>query len=144
MISILFSVRQWLRITLSLMYLCCIAVLSLLPPNDFPKLPLFPGADKIVHLIMYLGLVLLACWAMHAEVKKKWYFIVTLFGISWGVLMEVFQYIMHLGRSFEFYDIIANSIGALFGVLIFFLLARTKTRIDFSNGKLEQDISKGY
>ena len=81
---------------------------------------------------MYLGLVLLACWAMHAEVKKKWYALVTLFAISWGLLMEVFQYLMHLGRSFELYDIAANTIGAFLGVLFFNLLAHAKKNIDLS------------
>ena len=130
MISILFSIRQWLRITLSLIYLCCIAILSLLPSKDFPELPLFPGADKLVHTVMYLGLALLVCWSMHAEVKHKWYGLVTIFAILWGVLMEFFQLNMHLGRSFDFFDILANSLGAIIGVAIYSLLARAKPRLD--------------
>lgn len=129
MISILFSIRQWLRIMLSLIYLCCIAFLSLLPSNDFPELPLFPGADKIVHTALYLGLAILACWSMHAEVKHKWYTLVTLFTIGWGVTMEIFQLNMHLGRSFDLYDILANSIGAIIGVAIYSLLALAKPKL---------------
>ena len=132
MLTILFSIRQWLRITLSLIYLTIVAFLSLLPPNDLPDIPLFPGADKIVHTCMYLGLAWLACWAMHAEVKRKWYYIIILFSISWGVMMEIFQFLMHLGRSFEFYDIISNSIGTLIGVLIYILMAQQKRKIDRS------------
>ena len=130
MLTILFSIRQWLRITLSLIYLTIVAFLSLLPPNDLPDIPLFPGADKIVHTCMYLGLAWLACWSMHAEVKRKWYYIIILFSISWGVMMEIFQFLMHLGRSFEFYDIISNSIGTLIGVLIYILMAQQKRNID--------------
>ena len=130
MISLLYSIPQWLRITLSLVYLVLIAFLSLLPPNDFPDIPLFPGADKIVHTCMYLGLAWLACWSMHAEIKHIWYYLIILFSISWGVVMEIFQYIMHLGRSFDLYDIAGNSFGTLIGVLIYILMAQIKKRMD--------------
>ena len=130
MISLLYSIPQWLRITLSLVYLTIVAFLSLLPPKDFPDIPLFPGADKIVHTCMYLGLTWLACWSMHAEVKRVWYYLIILFSISWGIVMEIFQYIMHFGRSFDLYDIAGNSIGTLIGVLIYILMAQIKKRMD--------------
>jgi len=130
MISLLFSIKQWLRISLSLIYLTIIAFLSLLPPNDFPELPLFPGADKVVHTCLYLGLAWLACWSMHAEHKKIWYFLIILLSISWGAIMELFQFLMHLGRSFDLYDILGNSIGTLIGVLIYTIMAQVKISID--------------
>ena len=106
-----------------------VAFLSLLPANDFPQLPLFPGADKIVHICMYLGLAVLACWSMHAEVKRKWYYAVIFFAIGWGIMMEIFQYLMHMGRSFELYDILANSIGALTGVSIYMILVQLNKQL---------------
>lgn len=130
MISLLFSIRQWLRITLSLVYLTIIALLSLLPPNDFPDIPLFPGADKIVHTCMYLGLVWLACWSMHAEINHFWYYLIVLFAISWGAVMEFSQLFMHLGRSFDYYDMVGNSVGSLIGVLIYVVMAKMKRNID--------------
>lgn len=130
LIPILFSIPQWLRITLSLVYLSIIAFLSLLPPNDFPDIPLFPGADKVVHTCLYLGLTWLACWSMHAEVKQIWYFLIILFSIGWGTVMEIFQYLMHMGRSFDVNDILGNSIGTLLGVLIYMLMAQQKRKFD--------------
>jgi VanZ family protein len=135
MISILFSIPQWLRITLSLVYLGIIAFLSLLPPNDFVDIPLFPGADKMIHTCLYLGLSWLACWSFHAEINRIWYFLIILFAISWGTVMEIFQFLMHLGRSFEFYDIIGNSIGTLIGVLIYILMAQQKRNNDLRKTK---------
>ena len=131
MISIIFSISQWLRITLSVVYLTIVAFLSLLPPNDFPEIPLFPGADKIVHTCMYLGMAWLACWSMHAEIKRIWYLLIILFAISYGVIMEIFQFLMHMGRSFDYYDMIGNSVGALIGVLIYIFMAQIKKKIDF-------------
>jgi len=101
-----------------------------LPPKDLPDIPLFPGEDKIIHALMYLGLAWLVCWAMHAESKNIWYYLVTIFSISWGIIMEIFQYLMHLGRSFEFYDIIGNSIGTLSGVFIYSLFVYIKRNND--------------
>jgi VanZ family protein len=130
MISLLFFTRQWLRITLSLIYLGGVAFLSLLPPKDLPEIPLFPGADKIVHTSMYLGLALLACWSLHAEVKKGCYYFVIFFSVGWGVIMEIFQYVMHQGRSFEMNDIIGNSIGTFAGIYVYILLARLNKNTD--------------
>lgn len=129
MIKLLFSIRQWLRITFSLIYLICIALLSLLPPNDLPEISLFPGADKIVHTCMYLGLTWFACWSMHAEVRHLWYFLIFFFSIGWGVIMELFQLVMHVGRSFEIYDMIGNSIGTMLGILIYVLMAQQNKNV---------------
>ena len=38
-------------------------------------------------------------------------------GIGYGILIEVLQGSMHLGRSYEVDDIIANTVGAILGVL---------------------------
>lgn len=132
MISFIFSIRQGLRITLSLIYLGFIVFLSLLPSDDFPSVPLFFGADKIVHTSMYLGLALLVCWSMHAEIKPVWYYLIMLFSVGWGVMMELFQLLMDVGRAFEFNDIIGNSIGSLIGVFIYMIVAWRKRRLDFS------------
>lgn len=130
MISFLFSIPQWLRITLSAVYLSIIVFLSLLPPNDFPEIPLFPGADKIVHTCLYLGLTWLACWSMHAEIRNVWYYRIVLFSIGWGLTMEIFQYVMNLGRSFDSFDIVVNSIGTLIGALIYLIMAKQlKTKL---------------
>ncbi len=129
MISVLFSIRQRLRIIISLIYLSCTAILSLVPPKSLPQIQLFPGADKIVHAGLYLGLAFLACWSMPAGVKRSWYYYVIIFSVVWGILMEIFQFIMHQGRSFEFNDVISNITGTLIGVYFYILLSGFKTKI---------------
>jgi len=69
---------------------------------------------------------------MHAEIKHIWYYLIILFSISWGAVMELFQYLMHMGRSFDLYDIAGNSVGAFIGVLIYILMAQLKRNIDFN------------
>ena len=135
MISFLFSIPQWLRISLSVIYLGIIAFLSLLPPNDFPDIPLFRGADKLIHTCLYFGLTILACWSMHSEVKTGWYYVIIFFSIGFGVSMEAFQYMMHMGRSFDPYDILGNSVGTIIGALIYVMLAQQKRIIDFKKAE---------
>lgn len=78
---------------------------------------------------MYMGLAWLACWSMHAEIKRIWYFLIILFSIGYGVIIEIFQFLMHMGRSFDYYDIIGNSIGTLIGVLIYIIMAQRNKNI---------------
>lgn len=85
---------------------------------------------------MYMGLTWLVCWSMHAEIKHIWYYLIVLFSISWGIVMEIFQYLMHMGRSFDFYDIEGNSFGTLIGVLIYIIMAQLKRNIDSRKAKI--------
>ena len=104
---------------MSLCYLGIIALLSLMPSKDVPDVQLFNGFDKLVHACMYFGLTILACWTFHAEIKRIRIFYIVLFCASWGLLMEISQLEMSLGRAFEWMDELSNSIGALIGALVF-------------------------
>ncbi|HAR33710.1 MAG TPA: VanZ family protein, partial [Desulfobacter sp.] len=39
-----------------MLWLVIILVLSLIPGNKLPGIPLFPHIDKVVHALMYFGL----------------------------------------------------------------------------------------
>lgn len=121
MVSFLFKVKQPIRILLVIFYVGCIAALSLLPPHDFPKLPLFKGADKVVHIIMYFIFALLFCWAVKTEMNHYWLFLIIPLTIGWGVFMEYLQLKTHMGRSFDPNDILANSFGVVSGVLVYLI-----------------------
>ena len=137
MLKLIFSIPQWLRVVLSFFYLGIIVSLSLLPSDDFPELPLFPGADKIVHACLYMGLTIMVSWLIHPEKNHNWYYAIILFSVSWGALMEVFQRIMDQGRSFDPLDIASNSVGALIGTFIYLLLANLKQKFESgSSGEL--------
>jgi VanZ family protein len=98
--------------------------LSLLPTSDLPPIPLFRGADKIIHMTMYFFFSMVFCWALKAEMNYTRLFFIIPVTIGWGILMEAMQLEMHRGRSFSLFDMLANSIGVFAGVLIFVFLAR--------------------
>lgn len=123
MVSFIFSVPQYLRLLLLALYVGCIAALSLLPPQDLPKVELFRGADKVIHLMMYLIFALLGCWALKTENHRSGLWLILFTTIGWGLLMEFIQLEMHIGRSFSWFDALANTTGALTGILIYVLFA---------------------
>jgi VanZ family protein len=124
MIRFIFSLPQWLRVLVSILYLSVVAGLSLMPSDDVPQIEMFPGFDKVVHGCMYFGLTVLACWTLHAEIKRIKIVYLVLFSISWGLLMEISQLEMMLGRAFEWKDELANSVGSLLGAVIYLLIVR--------------------
>jgi len=126
MISILFRVPQPIRFVFVLLYIVIIMVLSLLPPQDLPKIHPFYGFDKVVHMGIYLIFSPLFCWALKTEKNLNKLLVVIPVTVGWGIFMEYLQRGMHLGRSFELNDIIANSLGVVTGVLIYVIASIRK------------------
>ena len=104
-----------------------IVILSLLPKSalQHQHLPLFKGADKIVHFIMYL--ILMWLWYLRSLVTgdKKYIIAGTIYSIALGVVLEYIQRDYIAGRTFDVYDILANITG-VFAVIIFIILKNLK------------------
>lgn len=106
--------------------------LTLAPrPLGDMKPELFPGADKVVHAIMFGGLLLMiyvdkarsARWRpLHA------FFIVAamLVVIFFGTTIEFIQGSMNIGRSFDTCDILADAAGAILVAVIWYLFTRLR------------------
>lgn len=103
---------------LSGLTLAFILWLTLAPhPTGDLELPLFPGADKVVHLLMFAFLTVIVLlenmkqknWALLSLVRIG---IVSMIVALVGIGIEVAQREMGLGRSFEVLDILADSAGA--------------------------------
>jgi VanZ family protein len=59
--------------------------------------------------------------------KFGWGVLYTLaFCFIWGGMLEYLQKTVSIGRHFEVFDIIANIIGAILGVIVFSLLFKKK------------------
>lgn len=86
----------------------------------FPKQ--VPNSDKIGHFIAYAGFSFI--WGFYFLKLKKFTFAKTIvtslvWSIFFGILMEVCQWLFTSYRQPDYYDILANSAGALIGLLIF-------------------------
>lgn len=100
---------------------CFIAILylTLMPdPVGDVSIPLFNGADKIIHSIMFGGQTLTLCIDMfrkqsYTPLSKRKIFYITLASSLFGTTIEYLQSIMQLGRSFEVADIFADFVGCI-------------------------------
>lgn len=103
---------------MSVITLVIILWLTLAPnPLGREEIPVFPGADKIVHGLMFgfLTFVILLDWTRgrdFASVRWPVCLVAALFSTALGTGIEFLQRSMHLGRSFETYDIVADTVGS--------------------------------
>lgn len=116
-----FSVRT----SIMAIYMGLIATLSLLPLRDLPDVPMFPGEDKLIHMSMYFVMALVLLWGFKYKTFNRWY--IYGFIVLWGFTMELVQLLMHAGRHFSMFDMLANIIGATLGVILFRYLDRKFT-----------------
>lgn len=92
-------------------------------------LPLFPGADKLAHAIMFGGLTLMICLdetRLKAWKRLSGVFILAAMVISsgLGIGVEFLQRAMHAGRTFDIYDMAADCAGAALAALLWLLTTR--------------------
>lgn len=73
------------------------------------------NGDKVIHFTLFFIFTLLLYFS---GLIKKNYMLLAI-PISVGILIEILQHLMGLGRSFELLDILANSLGALTAYWIF-------------------------
>lgn len=91
--------------------------------------PNIPNLDKIVHFTMYMGLVSVFCfdvyrsnWLSRYDGKiLLWGWILA---VLWGGLMELFQKYFTDYRTADWFDFLANTVGAFAGILIGVLIIR--------------------
>jgi VanZ family protein len=103
--------RQKLAWSLAIFWTIGIFIGCSRPGKDLPKLNLFENFDKLVHFIFFF--VFAYFWYTICIVFKKsiWYIIGI--AICYGFAIELYQKYCVLGRSFDVWDILADSIGAL-------------------------------
>ena len=103
-------------------YTLFITVALLSPVSEIPQVEI-PFLDKLVHVLMHVVLVIIWLWYVHlgdkSHISIKNIFVVLFICFSYGVLIEALQHWFTLSRKFDFFDIIANGIGDLLGLLSF-------------------------
>jgi VanZ family protein len=106
-----------------------ILFLSLTPSNQMPEINIWAllSFDKAAHLFFYalLALQLIIAFKKQNSVYTLKYSAVSsafLLSTCYGVLTEVLQYYMFAGRSADYLDIIANTIGVISGCVSFYVI----------------------
>lgn len=112
---------------LTLIVVVTILYLTLLPqPLGEEEFPLFEGADKVVHFIMFGGLTgtfIFDRWRLSKALTLKRALFAAFCSALFGALIEWLQSIMGLGRAGnDIFDALANTLGAFTAVPICYWL----------------------
>jgi len=112
---------------LAILWTLLIFFLCFLPARDVPEVNV-PLIDKWVHFILFGVFSFL--WLLSFEsCTLKGLSLIFIASVVLGSLVEFFQGVLtFLGRSCENMDILADSIGGLLGVIIFYVTHRVKSK----------------
>jgi len=127
--------------TLSAIVTALIIYLSLASdPFEVSKVKLFAGADKVIHVIMYLGATMVYiyeyvkhCLPHHSKLDKE--LVITASAIVLGLLMEMAQLFLNNGRTYELSDWFADIIGAVLGFLVMHFILNHYVRSYFLSSR---------
>ncbi len=102
----------------------CSGIIAYLCITDSGNLPVvnFPSLDKIVHFCFHFGFTISWILFFKKELKGKEaddykaYLISFIFSVFFGITIEILQSIFTVTRASDVSDVLANALGALFGV----------------------------
>ncbi len=97
--------------TLLIVFLSLVSMSSLKDPLDVPF------KDKAVHFVFYFVFVLLWDLWKYKSTPYKSSWILLPIALLFGILIEFSQGYFTNDRKFELFDIMANSLGAIFGFI---------------------------
>ncbi len=106
-----------------------IFLLCLLPGKEVPESGML-HLDKFVHVVLFgllsfCGMVGFAKQHQFKFLSKNVVLIATVFSISYGLLIELFQKYFLADRAFELLDLAADTLGVLLAYMFFFAVRRT-------------------
>lgn len=106
-----------------ILWLAIICYALFIPADDLPLEPFFriPHFDKMVHF----GLFFVFCILLLRPFKRlqlNYYLLAPLISIVFSAILETSQHILSASRNSDIKDFIANSLGALTSVMIYYLL----------------------
>ncbi len=99
-----------------------ILIISLISGSKLNQLKFIDiiGIDKVGHLVFYTMLSFL--WSGACLRVKRYIFFVIFLCTTFGFLMEILQFYLFIGRSFELFDALANFTGVLIGIFLYHTL----------------------
>jgi VanZ family protein len=112
---------------LAIIWTLLIFFLCFLPARDVPEVNV-PLADKWVHFIMF-GVFSFLWLLTLKNTTLRSLFLIFVASVALGWLVEFFQGMLtFLGRSRDNMDILADSIGGLLGVFVFYATHRLRKK----------------
>jgi len=100
-----------------------VIIICLIPGGNSPGISFLSslGLDKIIHFLIHLILVYLVAKGLLKSFPlkpKSILFFTLVYSLTLGIVLEIVQSLYVIGRSGDYFDVLANFIGAIFGVLL--------------------------
>ncbi len=106
--------RFYIGLTIS--WIVFVTILSLISFEN-QTITSFENSDKIVHFSFYFIMTSLLLRSIKKKSKYK-YLIVIVLPFFYGIIIEVLQHSFTQSRKGDFYDVLANSAGIFFAVML--------------------------
>ncbi|MDP5081786.1 MAG: VanZ family protein [Winogradskyella sp.] len=108
--------RKLLLLT-AIVYTLVLVITSLITLHGLPSLG-YSFDDKIYHVAAYMILGLL--WMLYFKFTEIKYSVLLVFfgAVLLGYLLELLQYLLNANRTYDTFDLIANTIGAFIGTIV--------------------------
>lgn len=118
---------------LALLYSCIITILFFVSSKGMPRISI-SHIDKVIHFGIFFGFTFLWLTFLYLrnnlELSTRTIIIFFIVTIVYGTLIEVFQEQFTSSRTFDYFDILADALGSLTGILAF---QKTKRFFNFIN-----------
>jgi len=109
---------------LAILWTLVVTYLSLATFEDVSSDIEVPYKDKLAHFTFYMMFVVL--WALFFK-QSKYNYKILFAAIGYGIVMEICQQLFTTTRSADIFDVIANTTGAIVGLLIIIKIFNNKT-----------------
>jgi uncharacterized membrane protein len=115
--------------TLGIGWALFILLLCSAPGDQLPEFGLFEllSFDKFVHAFLFAVQVLVLIVGFRRQ--YTWYILryharaaAFISGLMFGIIIEILQLLVFSGRSFDYYDVLANGVGCFLGIGLFSLI----------------------
>lgn len=110
--------------TPAILWIILILVLCTLPGNDIPSNSFLDKIhfDKFVHFGLFGGIVLFLSLGIYQQKKyisNSTLWLLVLIAAGYGLAIEFIQKYWAINRSFDMYDLVADTLGAIAGIWVF-------------------------
>jgi len=104
------------RIWVAVLWSVLLFTLCLLPVKGIPHWNPVPYMDKWVHLFLFL--VFFLVWSLSSTKSYLYILYIFIISILTGIGIEILQEYLHMGRHFDWYDIVFDGMGSSLGYFI--------------------------
>lgn len=113
--------------TIGIVYTLLITIALLSPTSDIPKIDI-AFLDKLIHVIIHWILSFIWLWYGFStdkyHITVRTIFVILIICFSYGLAIEALQHWFTQTRSFDVFDLAANGIGSLIGLLTFWIVRK--------------------